>query len=82
MIFLERYKCIAAGGDYFEGDKSFSKSAHTKKVWKLLVCTSYLRILYGSKSLLLVCLFFFFFFPRVLKPFGIAMNKYNIYGFI
>ena len=20
---LERYKCIAAGGDYFEGDKSF-----------------------------------------------------------
>ena len=22
---LERYKCIAAGGDYFEGDKSFMR---------------------------------------------------------
>ena len=37
---LERYKCIAAGGDYFEGDYSFmctiNKSAHTKKVWKLI----------------------------------------------
>ena len=22
-MFLERYKCIAAEGDYFEGDKSF-----------------------------------------------------------
>ena len=38
---LERYnKCIAAGGDYFEGDYSFmcllSISAHTKKVWKLI----------------------------------------------
>ena len=38
---LERYnKCIATGGDYFEGDKSFmcvlSKSAHTKKVCKLI----------------------------------------------
>ena len=33
----ERYnKCIAAGGDYFEGDLSFNKSAHTKKVWKLI----------------------------------------------
>ena len=33
---LERYnKCIAAGGDYFEMNKSFiNKSAHTKKVWK------------------------------------------------
>ena len=43
---LERCnKCIAAGEDYFEGDKSFmyvtNKSAHTKKVWKLIVCTSY-----------------------------------------
>ena len=32
---LERYKCIAAGGDYFERDKSFmctiNKSAYTKK---------------------------------------------------
>ena len=34
---LERYKCIAAGGDYFEVDKStLNKSAHTKKVWKLI----------------------------------------------
>ena len=30
---LELYtKCIAAGGDYFEGDLSF----HTTKVWKLI----------------------------------------------
>ena len=34
---LERYKCIAAGGDYFEGDSSFmcvlfNKSAYTKKL--------------------------------------------------
>ena len=29
---LERYnKCIAARGDYFEGDYSFNKSAYTKK---------------------------------------------------
>ena len=40
--FLERYnKCIAAGGDYFEGGLEFPvctihKSAHTKKVWKLI----------------------------------------------
>ena len=47
--FLERYnKCIAAGGDYFEGDYSFmcvlsiKVSAHTKKVWKLIVCIMYL----------------------------------------
>ena len=39
---LERYnKCIAAGGDYFEGGLEFhvctiNKSALTKKVWKLL----------------------------------------------
>ena len=35
---LERFnKCIAAGGDYFEGDLSFiNKSAHTKTVWKLI----------------------------------------------
>ena len=44
---LERYnKCIAAGGDYFEGDLNFmctiNKSAHTKKVWKLIVCSSYI----------------------------------------
>ena len=40
--FLRLYnKCIAAGGDYFEGGLEFhvctiNKSAHTKKVWKLL----------------------------------------------
>ena len=34
---LEQYNnCIAAGGDYFEGDKSINKSAHKKKVWKLI----------------------------------------------
>ena len=37
---LERYKCIAAGGDYFEGDQfhvcTINKSAHTKKVGKLI----------------------------------------------
>ena len=39
---LEQYnKCIAAEGDYFEGDLSFmlctiNKSAQTKKVWKLI----------------------------------------------
>ena len=39
---LERYKCIAAGGDYFEGGLevdvcTISKSAHTKKKsWKLI----------------------------------------------
>ena len=39
---LDQYnKCIAAGVDYFEGDYSFhvctiNKSAHTKKVWKLM----------------------------------------------
>ena len=39
---LERYnKCIAAGGDYFERGLEFyvctiNKTAHTKKVWKLI----------------------------------------------
>ena len=42
---LERYKCIVVGGDYFEGGLEFhvctiNKSAHTKKVWKLIVYTS------------------------------------------
>ena len=38
----ERYnKCIAAGGDYVKGDKSFMcvlsvKNTHTKKAWKLI----------------------------------------------
>ena len=65
---LERYnKCIAAGGDYFEGDWSFmcaydkftmcaydkctiNRSAHTEKVWKLIVCTSYIHIYLSSSS--------------------------------
>ena len=40
---LERYnKCIAVGGDYFEFHVcTINNSAHTKKVWKLIVCTSY-----------------------------------------
>ena len=38
---LERYKCISAGGDYFEMDKSFvcvllTKVPIRKKVWKLI----------------------------------------------
>ena len=37
---LERYKCIAARGDYFKGGLEFHvctiKSAHMKKVWKLI----------------------------------------------
>ena len=38
---LERYKYIAVRGDYFEGGLEFhvctiNKSAHTKKVWKLI----------------------------------------------
>ena len=38
---LERYnKCISAGEDYFEEDKSFM-CAHTGKVWKLIEGTSY-----------------------------------------
>ena len=42
---LEQYKCIAVGGDYFEGDESFMcvlsiKVPIRKKVWKLIVCTS------------------------------------------
>ena len=47
---LERFnKCTGAGGDYFEGDYSFIcvlsiKSAHTKKVWKLIVGTSYIWV--------------------------------------
>ena len=43
---LEWYnKCIAAGGDYFEVEFhvcTINKSAHTKKVWKLIEGTSYL----------------------------------------
>ena len=45
---LEWYnKCLAAGGDYFVGALEFhvctiNKSAHMKKFWNLLVCTSYI----------------------------------------
>ena len=45
---LEQYnKCIAAGGDYFKRGLEFhvcaiNKGAHTKKVWKLIICISYL----------------------------------------
>ena len=43
--FLERYKGIAAGGDYFEGDESFMcvlsiKVPIRKKVWKLISWSS------------------------------------------
>ena len=54
---LERYnKCIAAGGDYFEEDKSFQcvlsiKVPIRKKVWKLIVCTSYVIQKKSSVSL-------------------------------
>ena len=47
---LERYnKCISAGGDYFERELEFhvctiNKSADTKKVWKLIGCTSYIYL--------------------------------------
>ena len=45
---LKQFKCIAAGGDYFEGDKRFmcllsiKVAIWKKKVWKLIVCNSYL----------------------------------------
>ena len=40
--FLDRYnECIAAGGNFFEGDYSFM-CAHTKKFWKLIWISSYL----------------------------------------
>ena len=43
-------KCIAAEGDYFEGDSSFMcvlsiKVPIQKKIWKFIVCTSYDLIL-------------------------------------
>ena len=47
---LERYnKCIAAEGEYLEGDESFMcvlliKVPILKKVWKLIVFTSYIYI--------------------------------------
>ena len=47
---LEWYKCIAAGGDYFKGDEfpvcTINKSAHMKKVWKLILWSSYLYLRY------------------------------------
>ena len=49
QMLLERYnKCIAAGGDYFEGDYCFMcvsiKVPIGKKVWRLTVCTSYVTM--------------------------------------
>ena len=47
---LERYnKCISAGGDYFEGDKSFMcvlsiKVPIRKKVWKHLMILVYKKL--------------------------------------
>ena len=41
---LERYKCIAAGGDYFEGDKSFMCVPPIKRPYKKSLET-YLMIL-------------------------------------
>ena len=43
---LERYKCITARGDYFEGGWNFMcvlsmKVPVQKKFWKLIICTSY-----------------------------------------
>ena len=38
-LFERSNKCIATGGDYFKGDMwvcTINKSAHTKKVWKLM----------------------------------------------
>ena len=48
--FLERYKCVAAGGDYFEGGLEFhvctiNKCAHTKKVLKLILCSLYIYLI-------------------------------------
>ena len=44
---LERYKCIAAGQDYLDEDQfhvcTINESAHTKKVWKFIICTSYIE---------------------------------------
>ena len=56
---LEQYnKCIATGGDYFEGDLrglefhvyTINKSAHMKKVWKLILCTLYVPRTYPYNS--------------------------------
>ena len=82
---LERYnKCIATGGDYFERDQSFmniNKSAHTKTIWKLIVCTSYNTIqsdsetpglpeLWGMQSTPLLPLLTGTLSPRVVAPEG------------
>ena len=50
---FERYKCIEAGGEYFEGDSSFMcvqsiKVPIRKKVWKLIEGTSYVP--YNDKA--------------------------------
>ena len=45
---LGRYnKCISAGGDYIEFYvRTINKSAHTKKVWKLIKWSTYIRFSY------------------------------------
>ena len=52
-------KCVAAG-DFFEGDEfhvyTLNKSAHLKKVWKLIVCSLYFllqKVAWGSFLVLL-----------------------------
>ena len=60
---MEQYnKCIAAGGDYFERDYvcTINKSAHTKKVWKIIVCTSYIfKLQFLFKWFRLICYWVF-----------------------
>ena len=51
---LERYKCIAAMGRLLRRGLEFhectiNKSTHTKKVWKLIVCTSYMYVYMGVR---------------------------------
>ena len=46
---LERYKCIAAGGDYFHVC-TINRSAHTKKVWEFIKWSSYHAGLRNSRE--------------------------------
>ena len=41
---LERYKCFAAGGDYFEGDKSFMRVLSIKVPIRKKCVETYLMI--------------------------------------
>ena len=52
---LEQYKWIAARGDYFEGDSSFMRVLSLnmpirKKVWKIIVRTSYLFYAWNRRN--------------------------------